>query len=211
MAGSTRPSHRPTLAESAQLDELVREAAIAIFLDRGFSGATMDAVARRAGVTRSTLYARYADKEALFRAVIHWALKDRDPGPGPEIEPTGDHLRASLLSIAHAAHARATDPEVIRLSVLLMTEVSRFPDLVPKAHQFARYPHMPQLIDLLRHHQEAGAVEVDDAELAAEQFLALVASHPARLAAFGMRRPAEDEERFLQHAVDLFIDGVRAR
>jgi hypothetical protein len=39
----------------------------------------------------------------------------------------------------------------------------------------------------------------------------MVASHPARLAAFGMRRHEEAEERFLQHAVDLFIDGIRVR
>lgn len=211
MAASRRPSRRPTLEESAALDEVIREAAIATFLDHGFNGATMDAVARAAGVTRATLYARYPDKETLFRVVVHWALKERGPVAAPEVDLEVDDLRAALVSIAHAARARAIDPETIRLSVLLMTEVPRFPELVPKAHQFARYPHMQQVIEVLHRHQAAGLVAVEDAELAAEQFLAVVASHPARLAAFGMRRHEEAEERFVQHAVDLFIDGIRAR
>lgn len=211
MAASRRPSRRPTLEESAALDDVIRDAAIATFLDHGFNGATMDAIARVARVTRATLYARYPDKETLFRAVVHWVLKEREMVVEHEVEPDPTDLRAALVSIARAAQARATDPETIRLSMLLMTEVPRFTELVPKAHQFARYPHMQQVIDVLRRHHEAGSVEVDDAELAAEQFLAVVASHPARLAAFGMRRHEEAEERFLQHAVDLFIDGVRPR
>lgn len=211
MTGSRRPSRRPTREESAELDVQIREAAITTFLDHGFNGASMDAVARAAGVTRATLYARHPDKETLFRAVIHWALKEREPVVDLDTGPARDDLRGALVSIAHAAHARATDPETIRLSVLLMTEISRFPDLVPKAHKFSRYPHMPQVIDVLHRHQATGSVEVADVELASEQFLAMVASHPARLAAFGMRRAEEAEARFLHHAVDLFIDGIRVR
>jgi TetR/AcrR family transcriptional repressor of mexJK operon len=207
---SRRPSRRPTREESAEVDELVRKAAIATFLERGFDGTSMDAVARAAGVTRATLYARYPDKRALFKDVIGWALKERQLESAPSTVPDGS-LRDSLVSIGRAALARAVDPETVRLSMLLMTESSRFPDRVPKAHEFARYPHMQPVIDVLRRHQATGSVEVRDVELAAEQFLTMVASHPARLAAFGIRRLAEEDERYLEHAVDLFIDGVRVR
>jgi hypothetical protein len=52
---------------------------------------------------------------------------------------------------------------------------------------------------------------VEDLEIAAEQFLAMVTMLPAQLAAFGLSRGAEEEERRLRHAVRLFLDGVLVR
>ena len=50
---------RPTSAETAEVDERVREAAIELFLEHGFDGTSMAAVARAARITKRTLYARY--------------------------------------------------------------------------------------------------------------------------------------------------------
>ena len=69
-----RARRRPTRAEAAELDGRLRKAAVETFLEHGFHGTTMDAVARAAGITRRTLYARYPDKGALFAEVIPWAL-----------------------------------------------------------------------------------------------------------------------------------------
>jgi len=52
---------------------------------------------------------------------------------------------------------------------------------------------------------------VDDIELAAEHFLALVEALPARLADFGVFRSRRQEERHLKHAVNLFLHGILPR
>ena len=57
----------------------------------------------------------------------------------------------------------------------------------------------------MRRHAEAGTIEVDDIELAAEHFLAMVEVLPARLADFGLYRSRKEEQRRLLHAVDLFL------
>src|SRR5690242_10508358 len=49
---------------------LVLEAAVEIFLDKGFDQTSMAAVAARAGVAKQTVYAYYRDKTSLFKAVI---------------------------------------------------------------------------------------------------------------------------------------------
>jgi hypothetical protein len=66
-------------------------------------------------------------------------------------------------------------------------------------------------MDLLRRHHEAGTIEVEDLEVTAGQFIAMIEHLPARLADFGIYRSAEEEERHLQHAVDLFLRGVLRR
>jgi AcrR family transcriptional regulator len=51
-------------------------AAKAVFLEKGFAGATLRAIARRARVTLSNLYTYYPDKDALFVAVLQPELDD---------------------------------------------------------------------------------------------------------------------------------------
>ena len=65
---------RPTQAEAQQLQEKLRDAAVATFLEYGYDAATMEAIAQAAGITKRTLYARYPDKRAVFLDVIPWAL-----------------------------------------------------------------------------------------------------------------------------------------
>ncbi|NUT49556.1 MAG: TetR family transcriptional regulator, partial [Saccharothrix sp.] len=103
------------------------------------------------------------------------------------------------------------DPDIVRLSRMAMAESARFPEFAVSAQTLTWSPRMQAVMDLLRRHADAGTVRVDDIEIAAEQFLAMVAAVPARLAAFGIAREPEVERRHLDHAVGLFLRGVLPR
>lgn len=69
---------RPSLEQAAQISASIVEAATALFLARGFAETTMDEIAARAGVPKSTIYKRHQDKAALLRFAImarieHWS------------------------------------------------------------------------------------------------------------------------------------------
>src|SRR5436309_1537304 len=49
---------------------LVLDAAFEVFLERGYEGTSMDAIAEAAGVTKPVVYACYASKDELFRALF---------------------------------------------------------------------------------------------------------------------------------------------
>lgn len=49
----------------------VLDAALELFLERGYEGTSMEAVARAAGVTKPVVYACFAGKDELFRALLH--------------------------------------------------------------------------------------------------------------------------------------------
>jgi TetR/AcrR family transcriptional regulator len=61
-------------------------AAVAEFSARGFAGARMDAIARRARSNKRMLYHYFGDKDALFRAVLRHKITERrallDGAPG---------------------------------------------------------------------------------------------------------------------------------
>ncbi len=61
---------RPPADESEQRKAALLDAATEVFLEAGFSGATMSTIAKRAGSSMETLYARYLNKAELFTALI---------------------------------------------------------------------------------------------------------------------------------------------
>jgi TetR/AcrR family transcriptional regulator, mexJK operon transcriptional repressor len=201
---------RPTRAQAAQLEQKLREAAVATFLDNGYDRATMEMIAEAAGITKRTLYARYPDKRAVFLDVIPWALtRSVEQDSTPDID--GDDLEAALLAIGRGALKRALDPDTVRLHRIAMNESPRFPEFAVSAETFGWSQRHRQVVKLLRRHESAGDIAVGDIELAAQHFLALVEVLPARLADFGVYRSRRQEERHLKHAVSLFLRGVLPR
>jgi TetR/AcrR family transcriptional regulator, mexJK operon transcriptional repressor len=201
---------RPTRAEASQLHDRLREAAVAVFLESGYDGATMEEIARAAGITKRTLYARFPGKRAVFLDVIPWALtRTVDKDSGTKIDD--DDLGAALTAIGRGAIKRAIDPDTVRLHRIVRNETGRFPEFAVSAETLGWSRRQRQVMELLRHHQDQGTVEVDDIELAAEHFLALVEALPARLADFGVYRSRRQETRHLQHAVNLFLNGILPR
>ena len=111
---------RPTQAEAKKLHQKLRKAAVATFIKYGYDGTTMEAIARAAGITRRTLYARYPDKRAVFVDVIPWALTRRTEREESYDLDEGD-LRSSLVAVGRAGLARAIDPDIVRLTRIAMS------------------------------------------------------------------------------------------
>lgn len=201
---------RPTRAEANELTRTLRAAALDVFLEHGFAGTTMEAVARAAGITKRTLYGRYPDKHALLLDVVRWAMTEHmwvESTPAVE----SDDIAEALTEIARWAVARAVDPNIVRLNRILLLEAERLPELTQEAQSRTWSPRLQAVMTVLRRHQERGEVEIDDLEATAEQFLMLATAVPSRLALFGRRQSPTDQERFLRNAVALFLSGVLSR
>jgi len=71
-------SNKPeTVRAPARTRARILAAAFTEFAARGFAGARVDAIARRAGSNKRMLYHYFKDKAGLFRAVLHWKISDR--------------------------------------------------------------------------------------------------------------------------------------
>ena len=183
---------------------------MATFLEFGYSGASMESIARAAGITKRSLYARYADKRAVFADVIPWALA-RYTGDEPVDQFHNEDLETALLAVGRASLARATHPQNVRLKRIAFNEAALFPEFNVSAESMMWAGRQRAVTELLRQQQELGNIDVDDVELAAEHFLALVEAVPARMADFGVFRSKKQQERHLQFAVQLFLRGALPR
>lgn len=123
----TRTRGRPRAAEAAQIGDRIITAATAIFLKRGFERTTLDHVADIAHVGKTTLYSRFADKPALFAAVLERYADDLRIRMG-EITVTGD--RRERLHQAGVQLARLTlTPHSIDLMRFGLAETPKFPEI----------------------------------------------------------------------------------
>ena len=201
---------RPTQAEARAIEHRLRKAAIEAFVDNGFDGTTMEAVAAAAGITKRTLYAKYADKHALFAAVIPQALADM-PFRGLAIEIPDSGLTAALHQVARQIVERLVDPKAVRLRRLALLEAHRIAQLDQVEGANLWSTSLLSIVRLLATHAEVGEIVADDLEVAADLFLAMVAGSPTMWADFGVFRSADELERHITHAVDLFLSGVLPR
>src|SRR5580704_2967738 len=71
---------RPSRQQSAQLADRILDVAEALFLGHGFGATSIEAVAKRAGISKRTFYHRFPGKERLFEAVVR-RLIERWPPP----------------------------------------------------------------------------------------------------------------------------------
>ena len=89
MSGGARGRGRP---RNADVDELVLEAARELEAALGYEGASIEAIASRAGVAKTSIYRRWPNKGILmYEAVM-------TPGVGADVPDTGD-VTADLLSV----------------------------------------------------------------------------------------------------------------
>jgi AcrR family transcriptional regulator len=74
----TAPIRRTRAEAREDTRRRVLEAALAVFSEKGFSAASVEEIAARAGFTRGALYSNFADKEALFLALVDERLTERE-------------------------------------------------------------------------------------------------------------------------------------
>lgn len=178
----TRPASSPPAPAEGDVNAkalTVLRAAREVFLTHGFSAATTDMIQREAGVSKSTVYAHYANKEALFVAVIEaecaaFAETVRD------IRSQPGKLRETLTALARAYLNVVVSPTGLALFRVVIAEGPRFPDLARTL-----YLAGPQAIaNIVSEHLASAIVsgEVDLSEIgrdtAAQLFINLVRSEP---------------------------------
>jgi len=124
-----RRTGRPTQTDAKLRSETLIGVATDFFVEHGFSGATIEAIAQAANMGKQAVYTRYTDKESLFAAVID-KLKDKPvftEMPSDDGSPVAEGLPRRIKAI----FTDAMNPQSVTISKLAMREGHRFPELTP--------------------------------------------------------------------------------
>lgn len=165
------PTYHQRVAQEKRT--LIVTAATALFLESGYDRTSLAQIAQRAGVSRATLFKQFPSKAALFDAIVSesWsAAREEDPPPaGNVIDGLGALGRryAELLS----------QPRMTDLFRIVIAQLPQFPELARAHFAQGKMPYFESVRNYLLAEQEAGTVKVEDADLAATQFLGMISNY----------------------------------
>lgn len=149
-------------------DERPREicaAALDVFAQRGFAAAKLDEIARRAGVSKGTLYLYFKDKAALFRAVVRDSIAPNVEGMTSALEsldaPFADVIRMFLAGFAD----REARLPVGAVAKIVIGESRNFPELARVWHDEIVSKAIAALAGFIQRAQERGEVRAGDPRL----------------------------------------------
>lgn len=124
------PSKRlsPDGAVQSEKARLVLAGARTVFLANGFSAATTDMIQQAAGVSKSTVYSHYPNKETLFVAVVE-AECEQFLRAVRKAKFPGKRLADILNAMALAYLEIVLSPDGLALYRMIVAEAPRFPEL----------------------------------------------------------------------------------
>lgn len=187
---------------------MLLERALDVFLEHGFERSTTEEIATAAGMSKRTVYARYPDKAALFRAAVKLAV-DRYAIQPSELEAAvSADLAQTLKAIGRIRIANLRKPNSIKLQRVLSAQAYRFPDLYQASLEEGAGPTLQFLAQLLARRAAAGEIDVPEPHRAATAFLGLAAGAAARLSVAGRALQDSEIDAHLDFAVRLFLYGV---
>jgi TetR/AcrR family transcriptional repressor of mexJK operon len=204
------PSRRP--ARRGRRPDLRKRRAILaaasqLFLARGYAGTSMAAVAQAAGVAKLTVYAHFADKETLFRAIVV-ARCDAYNRPErfedyPRMTP-----RAALTAIGTNLLDLLLSPIALRLYRVMIAEGPQRRKMASLFYEAGPERASAYFVDYLRKADAQRQLRIDDAERAADEFQALVKGGKLHLRASLGLRPlpnAAQRKAHVARAVETFL------
>lgn len=191
-----QPARAPGRPRSEQAERAILAAALELLAEHSVAGLSMEAIAARAGVAKTTVYRRWPGKEELLLDALI-GLK------GPVPQPPGAGVRDDLVWLLTQIRARWEQEQSAPLMRRLVAEVDRHPELANEYWRRAVAPRRAVLHAVLRRGVATGLIRADaDIELLGELLVA-----PVLLRVVIKPAPLSDAQT--AELVDIVLGGVR--
>jgi len=171
MVAATPKTFSVVAEEDSSKRRQILEGARKVFMDLGFDGASMNEIARSAGVSKGTLYVYFADKNRLFEAIVESEVLEQGKvafnlDPGRDAETTLREFGTAYIELL----CRPGGGSSIRT---VMAIAERMPEVGRRFYENVLEKTINRLADYLQAHVARNDLAIDDSQLAAAQFLQL--------------------------------------
>lgn len=191
------------VGRSAQKRQAVINAALAEFKDKGFVGASMDAIAERAQVSKRTVYNHFASKELLFNEVTGSFWVQTKQAASLRFDASRP-VQEQLLQIARSVWTVYQSETLIEQARIVLAELIRQPELVEQALAQVNDQECG-LLPFLHQAVAAGVLQIPDIKIAETQFWGLMKSFAFWPAVFRFHDYSAQAEQVLQSNVQMFV------
>ncbi len=205
---STATKPRWRRRKSARPEEIL-QAALEVFTDRGFAATKLEDVARRAGVTKGTIYLYYESKEALFKALVRETIVP--------VIAKGEALAHSFTGTARDLFEQLVreyfrlvgDTPLSGIPRLMIAEAGNFPELARFYYEEVVTRGHRLMAGVLERGMKAGEFRRVDVAVATKLAMApLMHAVVARKAFAACMPEGFDVAKYLDTHIDLYLHGI---
>ena len=199
-------AHTSTASPKGRKYEDVLGGAREIFLRDGFEGASVDDIARAAGVSKATLYSYFSDKRELFREVTRVECERMAETTLARIDFNAPP-REGFPTAAHSLTRFLLSNFSLQMFRTCVAEAARFPELGQAFYQNGPEMGRARMVVYLKLAIERGQLHDVDPDMIAEQFSELCRARLWSRAIFGVQTSFSEAEinEVANHAVETVL------
>jgi AcrR family transcriptional regulator len=161
---------RPRVEEDSAKRQQIIEGARTVFLAQGFDAASMNDIARTAGVSKGTLYVYFANKEQLFQAICSQECEQQAENLF-KLHRENVDVEAALTQVGIEVAATLCSPERASSVRTVIAIAARMPEIGRAFYETGPARGIALLKMYLEDQVKAGLLAIDDCEIAAVQFI----------------------------------------
>ena len=205
----TLPPHKRERRKEARPGELL-EAALDLFVEKGFASTRSEEVAARAGVSKGTLFLYFPSKEELFKAVVRENIVRHQTEGAEEIARFNGTSAEMLEYLMLEWWRRYGATKASGISKLVMSEASNFPDLARFFQEEVVTPGHAMIRSVLQRGIDRGEFRALDLDLTVHSVLApllFLVTWKHSMAPCCPHPQQIDPETFIRHHAQLLVRG----
>jgi AcrR family transcriptional regulator len=198
VATATTTGRGPGRPRDPAVDRAIIEAALAVLVDVGYDRLSVEEVARRAGVPKSTVYRRHNDKRALIAAAIDSIRSDY-------VTPDTGSLDGDIEALLAISLEQLAQPLVRRVTAMLVGAMAEDDDFQRIFWHNHAKPRREAFKAVLVKAQERGELTRDvDLDLVTDTITAVMSFQL-------VLRRSPDAARRVRESLDLVLSGLHPR
>ena len=186
------------------------DAALALFVEKGFAATRSEEVAARAGVSKGTLYLYFPSKEELLKAVIREHVSSRIAAGVQRVQGFEGPAAELLREVLGGWWSRLYDSPASAVFKLVITEVRNFPEIAQFYSQEVVHPGEQIIGSILQRGVESGEFRPIDVPSAVHSLVFPMVMLCLHKHSLGACTPMHDLDphRFIHAHIELVLGGM---
>ena len=194
--------------KDARPEEIVA-AALEVFVERGFAATKLEDVARRAGVTKGTIYLYFANKEALFKAVVRETIVPVIAQGEAVAQAFTGSARELFEKLVREYWRLVGETALAGIPKLMMAEAATFPELTRFYYEEVVTRGHRLMAGVIERGIKNGEFRPVDVKVAAKLAMSpLMHAAIARRAFAACMPEGFDVKQYLDTHIDLYLHGI---
>ena len=206
------PKNSPKFRRRAEArpDEVL-DAALGLFMEKGFAATRVEDIAKRAGLSKGAVYLYFPSKEAILEGLVRRAILPVAQSALSALDAYEGDPRTVIAMVIKMLGTRFSEPETLAIPKVVLREVLGFPHLAEMYRREVLDLAIPTIERLIARGIEQGYLRPVDPELTVRSIVGPIMLHAVLAEVFGvMPEGGLEIDKLIDNHLTILFDGMSA-